>query len=39
MIAIEAREPPMSGLPVATSTVPSALTCIVALESPPPLNQ
>ena len=39
MIAMEAREPPMSGLPVATRTVPSALTCSVALDSPPPLNQ
>jgi hypothetical protein len=39
MIAIEAREPPMSGLPVATTTVPSSLTCTVALDSPPPLNQ
>jgi hypothetical protein len=39
LIAIEAREPPMSGLPVATTTVPSSLTCTVALDSPPPLNQ
>ena len=29
----------MSGLPVATSTVPSAFTSMVALDSPPPLNQ
>jgi len=39
MIAIEAREPPISGLPVASTTVPSALTCTEALDSPPPLNQ
>jgi hypothetical protein len=39
MIAIEAREPPTSGLPVATRTVPSSLTWTVALDSPPPLNQ
>src|SRR6266436_6008162 len=37
--AIEAREPPMSGLPVAMMTVPSSLTCTLALDSPPPLNQ
>ncbi len=37
--AIEAREPPISGLPVATRMVPSALTWTLALDSPPPLNQ
>jgi hypothetical protein len=29
----------MSGLPVATITVPSSLTCTDALDSPPPMNQ
>ena len=38
-LAIEAREPPMSGLPSTTITVPSSLTETVALDSPPPLNQ
>jgi hypothetical protein len=37
--AIEAREPSMSGLPVAMMTAPSPLTCALALDSPPPLNQ
>ena len=39
MIAIDARVPPMSGLPVAMVTVPSALTATLAPESPAPLNQ
>ena len=39
MIAIEARDPPMSGLPVATTAVPSSPRWIVALDSPPLLNQ
>jgi hypothetical protein len=29
----------MSGLPVAMITVPSSLTWMLALDSPPPLNQ
>ena len=39
IIAIEAREPPISGLPEATLTEPSSLTCTAALNSPPTLNQ
>jgi hypothetical protein len=39
MIAIEAREPPMSGVPTATTAVPSSLTWQAALDSPPMLNQ
>src|SRR6266851_787362 len=39
IIAIEAREPPMSGLPEATLTEPSSLTWTCALDSPPTLNQ
>ena len=39
IMPIEAREPPMSGLPVAAVTEPSSLTCTVALDSPPMLNQ
>jgi hypothetical protein len=39
IIAIEAREPPISGLPDATPTEPSSLTCTWALDSPPTLNQ
>ena len=39
MLAVEAREPPMSGWPVITTTVPSSLTLTCALDSPPALNQ
>ena len=39
MLAVDAREPPMSGWPVITTTVPSSLTLIWALDSPPALNQ
>jgi len=39
MSAIEARLPPMSGLPVSTEADPSSLMCTVALELPPKLNQ
>ena len=39
IIAIEAREPPMSGWPSVTVTVPSSLTWQAALDSPPALCQ
>ena len=39
MLAVEAREPPMSGWPVMTTTEPSSLMLIWALDSPPALNQ
>ena len=39
IIAIEAREPPMSGWPPVTVTVPSSLTWQAALDSPPALCQ
>ena len=39
MLAVEAREPPMSGWPVITTTVPSSLMLTWALDSPPALNQ
>ncbi len=39
IIAIEAREPPMSGLPDTTTAVPSSLMWQAALDSPPMLNQ
>jgi len=39
IIAIEAREPPMSGCPSVTVTVPSSLTWQAALDSPPALCQ
>ncbi len=39
MLAVEARLPPMSGWPVTTTTVPSSLMFICALDSPPALNQ
>ena len=39
IMPIEAREPPMSGLPVAAVTEPSSLTWTVAVDSPPMLNQ
>ena len=39
IIASAAREPPMSGLPEMTVTVPSSPTCAAALESAPTLNQ
>ena len=39
IIAIEAREPPISGWPSVTVTVPSSLTCTAALDSPPALCQ
>src|SRR5262249_18915974 len=38
-LRIDAREPPMSGLPVAAVTDPSSLTCTCAVDSPPTLNQ
>jgi len=39
MIAIDAREPPMSVEPSTRFTLPSALTMTVTLERIPPLNQ
>jgi hypothetical protein len=39
IIAIEAREPPISGLREATLTEPSSLMCTCALDAPPTLNQ
>ena len=39
IIARDARVPLRSMLPVATTTVPSSLTCTDALDSPPLLNQ
>ncbi len=39
MMARDAREPPMSGLPVTTLTLPSSATFTVALDCMPPLNQ
>ena len=39
IMPIEAREPPISGLPVAAVTDPSSLTCTSAVDSPPMLNQ
>ena len=39
IIAMEAREPPMSGLPVITTALPSSLTFTAAVLSPPTLNQ
>ena len=36
---MEAREPPISGLPVAAVTEPSSFTCTCAVDSPPMLNQ
>jgi hypothetical protein len=39
ILAVEAREPPMSGWPVMTTTDPSSLMRISALDSPPALNQ
>ena len=38
-LAIEAREPPMSGWPVVTTTLPSSVMLTCALLSPPALNQ
>ena len=37
--AEDAREPPMSGVPAISVTVPSSLTLIAAEVSPPMLNQ
>ena len=37
--AIEAREPPTSGWPVVTTTLPSSVILTCALDSPPALNQ
>ena len=37
--AIEARDPPISGLPVRTTAEPSSLTLTVALDCMPALNQ
>ena len=39
IIAIEAREPPISGLPVTMETEPSSFTCTEPEDSPPMLNQ
>ena len=39
MIAIDAREPPMSGFGSTTTAVPSSLMCTAALVCPPMLNQ
>ena len=39
IMAIEARDPPMSGFPVTTTAVPSSPTCTAAVDSPPTLNQ
>ena len=39
IIVIEAREPPISGLPSLRLTVPSLLIAIETLVSPPKLNQ
>ena len=39
MIAIDAREPPMSGLPVRTTAEPSMFTETIALDCRPALNQ
>ena len=39
MLAIAAREPPMSGWPVVTTTLPSSVMLTCALDSPPALNQ
>ena len=39
IIAMEARLPPMSGLPVTTTAPPSSLMCTAAVDSPPTLNQ
>ena len=39
MIAIDARDPPMSGFGSTTTAVPSSLTCTAALDCPPMLNQ
>ena len=39
IIAIEAREPPMSGLLDTTVAPPSSSTCTAAEDSPPMLNQ
>ena len=39
MLAVEAREPPMSGWPVMTRTLPSSVMLTCALDSPPALNQ
>ena len=36
---IAAREPPISGCPVVTTTLPSSVTLTCALDSPPALNQ
>ncbi len=39
IMPIEAREPPISGLPDTATTVPSSATCTAAEDSPPMLNQ
>jgi hypothetical protein len=39
IIPMEARDPPISGLPDTATTVPSSATCTAALDSPPMLNQ
>ncbi len=39
IIAIAAREPPISGLPETTLAVPSSLICTAPEDSPPILNQ
>jgi len=39
MLAMPAREPPMSGWPVVTTTLPSSVMLTWAEDSPPALNQ
>ena len=39
IMPIEAREPPISGLPDTATTEPSSATCTAADDSPPMLNQ
>jgi hypothetical protein len=39
IMPIEARDPPISGLPDTATTVPSSATCTAADDSPPMLNQ
>ena len=39
ILAMEAREPPISGWPVVTTTLPSSVMFTWALLSPPALNQ
>ena len=39
MLAMDALDPPMSGCPVVTTTLPSSVMLSCALDSPPALNQ